>query len=493
MTDAWTELSDRTTELKAIEGLMGMAEWDQQVMMPAAGSGARGAHMSLLSGLHHEKLTDDRVGELLETLTGGDLTETQSASVRNLQRDFDRATRVPAALVKRGAVVRAKAFPAWAEAKEASDFSQFSPHLAELIDIAKETVSAIDSESDPYDVLLAPFDPGSTVATLDPMFDRLGSELGTLLDALEDGEAPAKLEGPWDVAKQRSLHDEVATALGFDWKRGRLDNSEHPFTVGVHPTDVRITTHIYPEGLLSGLSGTVHEVGHGLYEQGIPTELSMTAAGSAASFGLHESQSRFWENTIGRSRAFSNWLSSRANKRLGTSFSGEELYGAANRVQRSLVRVFADEVTYNLHILVRYTLERRIFAGEVTVDELPDAWTDLYESTIGVRPGTAAEGVLQDVHWAGGMFAYFPSYTLGNLYAASLGATLVEEMPDLWDQVEAGEFQDILGWLRHNVHSRAHLADAPDIMAAAVGERDHVEDLVDYLWSRHGALHGVTR
>lgn len=489
---AWTELSARTTELKAIEGLMGMAEWDQQVMMPSAGSAARGAQMSLLSGLHHEKLTDDRVGELLETLSGAE-DEAQAATVRNLKRDFDRATRVPADLVTRGAMVRAKAFPAWAQAKEESDFSRFAPHLAELISLASETVQAIDASSDPYDVLLAPFDPGSTVATLDPMFERLGGELGTLLDALQDGQAPAALDGRWDVTKQRALHDDVATALGFDFGRGRLDNSEHPFTVGIHPTDVRITTHIYPEGLLSGLSGTIHEVGHGLYEQGLPQELAMTAAGSAASFGLHESQSRFWENFIGRSRAFSNWLSTRANQAMGTSFSGEELYGAANRVQRSLIRIFADEVTYNLHILVRYQLERRIFAGDVAVADLPEAWADLYASTIGVRPESAADGVLQDVHWAGGMFAYFPSYTLGNLYAASIGATLVDQMPDLWAQVEAGEFQDILGWLRTNIHSRAHLQDAPDIMRAAVGERDHVDDLVSYLWNRHGALYGVAR
>ena len=491
--NAWTELTERTTELKALEGLMGMAEWDQQVMMPSAGSGARGAQMSLLSGLHHTKLTDGRVGELLSALAEQDLDVARAASVRNLRREYDRATKVPADLVKRGAIARAAAFPAWAQAKEDSDFAAFAPHLATLIDLAKETVSAIDGDSDPYDVLLAPFDPGSTVATLDPMFARLGAELGTLLDALEGGSAPAKLDGEWDVVGQRRLHDDVAKALGFDFGRGRLDDSEHPFTVGIHPTDVRITTHIYPSGLLSGLSGTIHEVGHGLYEQGLPTELSMTPAGSAASFGLHESQSRFWENFIGRSRAFSNWLSTRANAALGTSFSGEELYGAANRVDRSLIRIFADEVTYNLHILVRYTLERRIFSGEVAVDELPEAWASLYQEMIGVRPANAAEGVLQDVHWAGGMFAYFPSYTLGNLYAASIGATLTERMPELWEQVEAGEFHAILGWLREHIHAKAHTADAPEIMKAAVGERDHVEDLVDYLWNRHGALYGVSR
>ena len=350
-----------------------------------------------------------------------------------------------------------------------------------------------EDQADAYDVLLAPFDPGSTVAVLDPMFERLSAELQEFLSAIEGIEGPAPLQGTWDVAAQDGMHKHIAASLGFDFDRGRLDDSEHPFTVGIAPGDVRITTHIYPDGLLRGLSGTIHELGHGLYEQGLPAELHGLPCGGAASFGLHESQSRFWENFIGRSRAFCGWLSSRVTDHLNDDIDPDALYGAANRVQPSLIRIFADEATYNLHIVVRYQLERALFAGDINVSELPGAWSDTYEKVLGVRPKNDAEGVLQDVHWAGSMFAYFPSYTLGNLYAASLGAQLQEELPDLWERVAVGDFAPILGWLREHVHARAHLADAPDILRAKLGQRDHVEDLVAYLWGRHGAIYGVSR
>lgn len=492
--EAWTELTARTTELKALEGLMGVVEWDQQVMMPAAGAGARGQQMALLSGLHHQKMTDPRIGELLDGLSSGALNETQSASVRNLRRDHERATKVPTELVRRAAVARAAAFPAWAQAKNDDDWKSFEPHLATLLELAKETVDAVrEDQADPYDVLLEPFDPGSTVAELDPMFERLSSELQTFLAAVGEKEGPAPLVGQWDVAAQNRMHLDIAGQLGFDFQRGRLDDSEHPFTVGIAPGDVRITTHIYPDGLLRGLSGTIHEVGHGLYEQGLPAELHSLPCGGAASFGLHESQSRFWENTIGRSRAFCGWLSAQVKSHLNDDIDPDALYRASNRVQPSLIRIFADEATYNLHIVVRYQLERALFNGELTVAELPGAWSDTYEKVLGVRPANDAEGVLQDVHWAGSMFAYFPSYTLGNLYAASLGAQMQEDIPELWEHVARGEFAPVLSWLRENIHSRAHLADAPDILAAKLGERDHVEDLVAYLWGRHGQVYGVER
>ena len=491
---AWSELSARTSELKALEGLMGVVEWDQQVMMPKAGAQARGQQMALLSGLYHQKTTDPRLAELLDTLSEGELDATQAASVRNLRREVERATKVPADLVKRSAVARTAAFPAWAQAKNDDDWKHFEPHLVTLLGLAKETVAAVqEDQADPYDVLLEPFDPGSTVAVLDPMFERLSGELQTFLGAVADRPDPAPLSGQWDVAAQNRMHESIAASLGFDFRRGRLDDSEHPFTVGIAPGDVRITTHIYPDGLWRGLSGTIHEVGHGLYEQGLPGELSSLPCGKAASFGLHESQSRFWENFIGRSRPFCTWLSQQVKHHLDDDVSPDALYGAANRVQPSLIRIFADEATYNLHIVVRYQLERALFSGDLSVPELPGAWSDTYARVLGVRPPNDADGVLQDVHWSGSMFAYFPSYTLGNLYAASLGAQLQEDLPDLWERVERGEFASILKWLREHVHTKAHLADAPDILAEKLGERDHVEDLVDYLWGRHGALYGVSR
>jgi carboxypeptidase Taq len=286
----------------------------------------------------------------------------------------------------------------------------------------------------------------------------------------------------------------VAEALGYDFRGGRLDPAEHPFTSGHGPGDVRITTKIDPHDLLSGLGGTIHETGHALYEQGLPHEWAGTTASRPASFGLHESQSRFWENTIGRSRAFCEWLAARVAHCLpGVSVSGEALYRASNRVERGLIRTKADEVTYNLHIIIRFELELALFERTLTIADLPDAWNERYRSYLGVTPPDDAHGVLQDVHWSGASFGYFPSYTLGNLYSASLGAALEAEQPDVWQQVERGNFVPVLRFLRERVHSKGHLAEAPQIVREAAGERDHVDDLLAHLWNRHGRLYGVTR
>ena len=260
------------------------------------------------------------------------------------------------------------------------------------------------------------------------------------------------------------------------------------------PGDVRITTHIDPKDLLNGLGSTIHEAGHALYEQGLPHQHAGTTVNRAASYGLHESQSRFWENFVGRSEPFCGWLEARLSECFeGSPITAADLYRASNRVERGLIRVAADEVTYNLHVIVRFEIEVALFEGRLKVADLPEAWNARYEEYLGVTPPDDARGVLQDVHWSGAAFGYFPSYTLGNLYAASLGATLEAKLPGLWEQVGRGEFGAVLESLRENVHQRGHIDDAPRILAAAVGERDHVEDLLAYLWGRHGKLYGLTR
>lgn len=491
---AWTELTGILREIEALEGALAVLGWDQQTMMPRKGSAARGAQLAALSKIVHERLVSPRVGELIAELDGSDLDQAQTAGLRNLKRSYLRATRVSSDLVVRIAEAQSEAFDAWIFAKTNNDFASYVPSLSKLFDLVLERVRAIDDTRHPYDVMLEEFDPGTTIDTLKPMFARLQSGLVELLKAISQVSTPAPLAHEFDVVKQRDVHNTVLRAMGFDFDAGRLDDSEHPFSVGIHPDDVRITTHIYPNDFLSSLSGTIHEGGHALYEQGLPQNLRGMMVSHAASFGLHESQSRFWENTIGRSQPFSTWLSTRLDERFpGNGVDGATLYRAANRVSPGLIRIKADEVTYNLHIIVRFEIEVALFEGKLAIADLPAAWNAKYKEYLGVDVPNDADGVLQDVHWSGGAFAYFPSYTLGNLYAAGLGATLTQQMPDLWDRVAAGDFAPIREWLRTNIHEKGHLEEAPEIVRGVIGDRDLVADFLNYLWARHGALHGVTR
>ena len=491
----WTRLTERLTELDALSGAMAVLEWDQQCYLPAGGSGARAGQTAALGRIFHERFTDPAVGDWLATLAVADLDPTQRAAVTRLQRKYSRATVIPGRLVEDLAKARAEGFATWLAAKSSGDFSLYAAPLQRLIDLVREQASLYaPGAAHPYDGLLEDYDPGSTVAQLRPMFSRLAAEINVLLDAVKGRPHPGVAVPALDGEGQRRLSDRVLTDLGFDLTRGRIDLAEHPFSTNLGIGDVRLTTHVHPENFLSTLGGTIHECGHGMYEQGLPDQLAGTWLNNAAGMGMHESQSRFWENFIGRSLPFFRYLVPRMQgiwPKL--ALTPEQLYGAANRVERSLVRIFADEATYNLHIIVRFELELAIIEGTLEARDLPEAWNEGYRRTVGVVAPSAKEGVLQDVHWSGGLFGYFPSYTIGNLYAASLGAKIVEETPDIWRAVERGDFADVLHWLRARVHQRGAIADAPVLFAEAVGERDPVEDLVAHLWNRQGHLYGVER
>jgi carboxypeptidase Taq len=326
------------------------------------------------------------------------------------------------------------------------------------------------------------------------MFERLGRELNVLLDAIQAQPHPAGFDAKLDIEGQRRLSDRVLTDLGFDREHGRIDLSEHPFSVGLAIDDVRITTHYHADNFLAALGGTIHECGHGMYEQGLPAHWAGTGLDKAAGMGLHESQSRFWENFIGRSEAFCRYLAPRMQGIWPTlAVTPEALYAAMNRVERSLIRIFADEATYNLHVIARFDLEVRIVEGELQAADLPAAWDDAYRRIVGVVAPSDKQGVLQDVHWSGGAFGYFPSYTIGNLYAASFGAKIEEDLPSIWADVERGSFAGVLAWLRTHVHAKGHFQDAPQLFREVVGKRDPVADLMGHLWSRHGKLYGATR
>ncbi len=492
-TDSFGELVAHLRRIETVDGISNTLDWDQQTMMPPKAAALRGEQQALLAGLSHAYISDPRIGDWLTALEGSE-DPVRAATSRNLGRTYRREKRVPADLVDALARAKSEGFGAWVQAKKSSDWASFEPKLQHLVDLTRRRAEAIDAERHPYEVLLEEFDPGSTVATLRDTFGRLRDGLVPLLEAIAGAPQLPGIDRELSVEGQESLHREIAEALGYDFGAGRLDHAEHPFTSGLGPGDVRITTHLSADDFFGGLGSTVHETGHALYEQGLPHAHRGTTVAEAASFGLHESQSRFWENFVGRSEAFFRWLAPKLPAHFeGATPDADALYRAANRVMPSLIRVEADEVTYNLHVIVRFELELALFEGTLAVSDLPAAWNAKYEEYLGVTPPDDARGVLQDVHWSSGAFAYFPSYTLGNLYAASMGKALEETLPALWSQIEAGEFAPILGWLREKVHARGHLLEAPEIVKEAVGERDHVADLLDYLWQRHGALYGVSR
>jgi len=491
---SWQALVAHERETDVLSSVRSLLAWDQRTFLPTGGTAWRGEQLKAMSKLMHERATDPRVGDWLTDLEGSNLNALQAASVRNLRRSYDRIVRVPQDLALRLAVASSNGFAAWIEAKSENDFAAFAPHIETLVALRREQAHAMDPDVHPYDALLAGFDPGATVEDLQTLFARLREGLVQLIDALRDVEPMPRVQQAFDPQVQRALHAEVVEALGYDLNHGRIDLAEHPFTMGLHVSDVRITTHLHENDLLGGLGGTIHECGHAMYEQGLPVQHRGTGTDRAASLGLHESQSRFWENYIGRSRPFFKWFDPFLQRHFpGSGVSPEDLYRGANRVVPGPIRVTADEVTYNLHIIARFELEVALIAGTLAVSDLPEAWNQKYEDLLGITPPDPARGVLQDVHWSSGAFGYFPSYTLGNLYAASLGAAMTAELDGLWEQVEAGQFGEILAWLRDRIHRHGHMLDAPDRIRVAVGERDHVEELLSYLWGRHGRLHGVSR
>ncbi len=500
---SWEHLRQRMGELRDLDAISGTLEWDQETMMPEGGAEARARHLSLLAERRHERLSSPEVGEWLQDLAREPetLSPLQRSTLRWMGRDHARAVRIPKVLVRALAEARSKGFQEWLTARTPGGpgFSAFAPSLQRLLDLTREQAAAISSESRVYDVLLDEFEPGATVESVRSMFTRLRGQLQPLIDAV--GGQPAVPPGKWigrhfPLSAQKDLQADILKAIGFDLSRGRLDEAAHPFSVGTSPRDVRITTRYLEGDPLNALSSTLHEAGHGMYEQGFGADLWGTFASDAPSFGMHESQSRFWENVIGRSLPFFTFVLPLMRSRfpgLLEDVSATDLYRDANRVTPSLIRVDADEATYNLHIIIRTELEIALFDGDLRVSDLPLAWNERYRKTLGIEPPDEKTGVLQDVHWAHGAFGYFPSYTFGNLYAASFSRRMEEDLPDLWAYVEVGNLAPVLAWLRENIHQHGRLWDSPSLFARVAAGRDPVEDLAEHLWGRHGRLSGLAR
>lgn len=495
----WDKLQPKLEELAGLVHAIKLLSWDQSVMMPSAGSESRARSLSTLEAIAHEKLVDPAMGELLDELSDDpSLDEDRRAHVRVLRREYDKAVRVPADLVAAMAREGSLAYPVWMKARETSDFPLFLPHLQRLIDLKKQEADALGWERERYDALLDQFEPDMTTAELETMFSELTAGLKPLVDAVlaDPGDPPEFLSGDYEESHQGEFCRWLARQLGFDEQKGRLDISgTHPFTIGIGRGDTRQTARTDRKNFLDALYAALHETGHALYDQGIPDRLVELPAGGVPSLGLHESQSRLWENQVGRSRGFSSWMLPHLKEHFPTELGNlapDEFFRGVNYPQRSFIRITADELTYNFHIVLRFELELAMFRDEIDAPDLAEAFKDKLEEHLGIRPDNDSDGILQDVHWASNLYGYFPTYTLGSLYAAAFFAKAEEELGGLTEDLGRGDGSRLLGWLREKIHDRAYLEMPKHIGQDVIGGPLSSEPFVAYLSAKYADLYGLS-
>lgn len=484
-------LEERMTELSDLGRIHSMLFWDQNTMMPPRGAAGRADHSATLELISHGRLTDPEVGRLLDKLAPWAAEQDPDADdvrlIRELRRDFEKAVRVPTSLAAEASRAAALGQAAWQEARAAADFSRFRDALALQLELRHRYVACFDGFEHPYDVLLDDFEPGITTAKLRPLLGELVEELVPLVAEVA-GDAPraegAPFGGPYAVEDQRVAVMDILEGLGFDPDGWRLDVAPHPFAQRIAPGDIRITTRYDLHDFTGAFFGSLHEFGHGLYEDGIPERFGRSLLGSPVSLGVHESQSRLWENLVGRSRPFCAWALPRLASHLPGALDGtsvDELYRGVNSVHRSLIRVEADETTYNLHIVLRFELEMALLEGTLDVDDLPHAWNDGMHRLLDLDVPDDAQGVLQDVHWGAGLIGYFPTYTLGNLMAAQLWEALRAELGDLDAQIEAGDFGPLRAWLRERIHAHGRKLPPAELLDRVTGQELAVAPFMRYL------------
>jgi carboxypeptidase Taq len=492
-----SELKELDKKINRLGAVKAALEWDQETQLPPAGVEERAEQLAVLEGLIHDLRTGSVMGRLTSELAEATIASTEDrALVRWLRRDFDRATRLPKELVERSARLVGTSQPAWAKARKASDFAAFAPYLEQLVGVAREKAELLGYADHPYDALLEDYEPGTTSAEVKAVFDGLEDGVADLVRriAVRTQVDSSFLSRRYPREIQEKVVKQVSADIGFDGQAGRLDTSTHPFCTTLGPRDVRITTR-YDENFLNmALYGVIHETGHALYEQGVDASFGATALGGGVSLGIHESQSRFWENLIGRSRPFVERYLPRFREAYPESLGdidADRFYRGINRVEPSFIRVEADEVTYSLHIILRFRLELALLDGSLAARDVPDAWNAEFVRLFGITPPDDAHGCLQDVHWAMGGLGYFPTYTLGNLYAAQFFDTLKTAVPD-WDAlVTRGEFGPILGWLRTNIHRHGRVYPAGELCQRVTGQGLNPRYFLDYLNAKFGAIYGL--
>ena len=487
---AYDELMAHARETEALGQIAWRLGWDQETVMPRGAAPQRAEEMAAIEGVLHARRTDPRVADWLAAAepTG----EVARGNLRLLRHAHERAVRVPGRLAAEIARVTSAAQGVWAGARAADDFAAFAPVLAEVLRLKREEAAALADGGSLYDALLQGFEPGAVAGDLDAMFGALRPRLVALRERILGAPEAAALDGDFPVEAQLRLAREIAVAFGYDLDRGRVDRAVHPFSAG-SGLDVRITTRTDPTDPMNCLYSTIHEVGHAAYEQGIDAEHHLTPVGQGVSMGVHESQSRLYENQLGRSRAFTGWLFERMRDVFGalSAPDADALHAAINRVVPGYIRTEADEVHYNLHVLMRYDLERAMVAGDLEAADLPGAWNERFERDFGVAVDRPSNGCLQDVHWSVGLFGYFPTYTLGNVYAGCLHAALRRDLPDLDAALARGDPSPATDWLRERIQRHGGVHEAGALIERATGAPPSEGPLLDYLEAKFGALYGL--
>lgn len=494
MSDHLTELKSRLGEISDLRSARALLDWDQMVMMPPGGAAVRAHRQATLERVAHERFTDDRIGALLGDLADLEATlpyDSDDASlIRGTRRDWEKARRVTPDLAARLTQTASEAMEAWVSARAVDDYAAFRPWLDRQLELKQEYIACFEATADPYDHLLDDFEPGRSTVEVAAIFDRLKEVLIPLIAAVSAaGDGGGLPRGPFPEEGQRTIGLAAMTAFGFDPESFRLDTTVHPFCQSLGISDIRVTTR-YQEDDLESLFSCLHEIGHGLYERGVSPSLERTPLAHGCHSGLHESQSRLWENIVGRSLPFCRWLQPQLvatfPEALG-DFSVERFHRAVNRVEPSFIRVDADEVTYGLHIILRFELERELIAGRLSTADLPEAWNARFEEYLGLQVPENRLGVLQDVHWSCGFFGYFPTYQLGNVMSVQIWEAAQAELPGLEEQFERGDFSALGDWLRENLYSLGSKLTPKETLERVVGGPIDPEPYLRYLCAKHGA------
>jgi carboxypeptidase Taq len=496
-----TELKKRLVELSHLSSALSVLHWDLEVNMPPKGAPLRAATISELSGMLHAKFItidhDNLLSDLKKKVDSEEETGDTAVIINNIWRDYIREKKLPGDFVREMAETTSRAQIEWIKARQQSNFKLFEPWLKKIVDLKRKEAKLIGYKESPYDALLDAHEPGMTTAEAAQILNDLKDFLVPFLKRIKASKKKInrkKLEGKFPIPDQKAFNELIAREIGFDLEAGKIDISAHPFTITFNPSDVRFTTRYDEHDLGVAIGSTIHEAGHGMYEQGLLAEHFGTPLSEAISLGVHESQSRLWENMVGKSPEFWNYMYAKLRKAFPKPFSKisvQEFYDALNLVTPSLIRVEADEVTYNLHIIIRFEIEKELIEGSIEVKDAPNVWNDKVKNYLGLKVPNNAEGILQDVHWSHGAFGYFPTYSFGTMYAAQFFATLEKDIPDIKKKISNGEFKSVLNWLRKKIHIHGKRFTADELSKEVTGESLNAQYFKDYITKKFSKIYNL--
>ena len=489
------QFQERTRQIADLTGSAAALTWDQETLMPEKGATFRARQVSTLAELRHKLLVDPAFGDLIEAASEQMTTSEGKADIREAKRQHLKAIKVPGQLVRQLASTSSLAYCAWVDARKKSSFTDFAPWLEKIINLKIQEARCLNLGVTPYDSLLDEYEPGMQESTLSSLFSTVRPQLTSLLHEIRESPlstADFNIRGNYPLESQSEFGKKVLTAMGFDWKAGRLDVSPHPFCTGLSPRDVRITTRYDKADFSVAFFGMVHECGHALYEQGLDPERYGLPGNESVSLGIHESQSRLWENMVARSAGFWEFWYPKLKKTFPGQLNSvplDQFLLCINKVEASLIRVDADEISYGLHVILRFEIERALLSEELKVKDLEDYWSEQMGKYLGVQPKNAAEGVLQDVHWSSGLFGYFPTYLLGTIYATQFYDRAKQEIPDLENNIAAGSLDPLREWLQSNIHRRGKIYSATELVKKVTGETLQANQFLEYLSTKYRSLY----